>query len=57
MSFHASNICISKTARCSVSCKPVSAFISREPVKSFAARKPICFSNVRMVKEFNFVNY
>ena len=32
-SFHASCICNSKTARCSVSCKPVSAFISDELVK------------------------
>ena len=56
-SLHASNICISKTVCCSVSCKPVSTLISSEPVKSFVTCKPVCFSNVNMVKEFYSVNY
>ena len=56
-SLHTSNICISKTVRCSVSCKLVSTLISSEPVKPFVTCTPVCFSNVSMAKEFNSVNY
>ena len=54
---HAGNICISKTVRCSVSCKPVSTLINSDPVKSFVTCKTVCFSNVSMTKEFNSVSY
>ena len=56
-SVHAINNCVSKTAPCSVSCKPVSALIRSEPVKSFVTCKPVCFSNISIAKEFNSVNY
>ena len=55
-SSHASNVCISKTACCSVSCKPVSALIIRESVKSFVTCKPVCFSNVSITEEFHSAN-
>ena len=54
---HARNICISKSARCSVICKPVSTFINSDSVKSFFTCKTVYFSNVSMAKEFNSVNY
>ena len=57
MSLHASCNSISKTAHCSVSCKPVSAFISGEIVKPFVTCKPVCFKNVSMAKKFNSANY
>ena len=56
-SHHASNICISKTVCCSVSCKLISTLIKSEPVKSFVMCKTVCVSNVSMAKEFNSVNY
>ena len=54
---HVNNVCISKTVRCSVSCKPLSTLINSQPVKSFLMYKTVCFSNVSMAKEFNSVNY
>ena len=53
----AGNIFISKTVRCSVSCKPVSTLINSDPVKLFVTCKTVCFNNVSMAKEFNSVNY
>ena len=55
-SLRASNIGITKTVCCSISCKPVSALINSEPVKSFVTCKLVSFSNVGIANDFNSVS-
>ena len=54
---HGSNISISKTVLCSISCKSTTALISSEPAKSLVKCTPVCFSNVSIAKDFNSFSY